>query len=144
MPGGRKHSETRWFSFRIGKSDLPNFFKGDTAKRTVAAWELLATILALHLFSAPPDGRERNAISFIGGATDNQGNPYAVNRLMSTKYPLNVLVMQLAVSLEESQTWLDLQWVPREENALAEKLAALTYLGDKLASPSSLAEKRAS
>ena len=117
----------RWFALKITKCELPEFFKGDTAMRTVAAWELLATILAFHVFSTPPDGRERNAVSFIGGATDNQGNPYAVNRLMSTKFPLNVLVMQLAVSLEESQTWLDLQWIPREDNALADALTNLDF-----------------
>ena len=30
--------------------------------------------------------------------------------------------MQLAVSLDETQLWLDLQWVPREDNVLADAL----------------------
>ena len=54
--------------------------------------------------------------------TDNQGNSYAVSRLMSTKYPLTVLIMELSETLRARNCELDLQWIPRDENQLADDL----------------------
>ena len=102
----REYSDTtkaRWFSIALSQKDLPEFFKGDTAKRTVAAWEMLATLVALKIFSTNGSSRETRGLTTVTGATDNQGNPYAINRLMTTKFPLNVLVMELATMLEERE-----------------------------------------
>ena len=59
--------------------------------------------------------------------TDNQGNPYAVNKLMATSFPLNVVVMQLACMLEASELWLDLTWVPRDLNTQADALTNMSF-----------------
>ena len=45
-----------------------------------------------------------------------------VARLMSTRYPLCCVVMELAAQLEARITWLNLRWRPREENALDDAL----------------------
>ena len=58
----------------------------------------------------------------ITGATDNQGNTYAVTKLMSTKYPLPILLMELSESLRLGSIFLDLRWVPRERNQWADDL----------------------
>ena len=57
------------------------------SKRAVAAWEMLATLVALKLFANEGTSKERRGQVTVTGATDNQGNPYAVNKLMTTKYP---------------------------------------------------------
>ena len=104
------------------KSALPDFFKDGDARRTVAAWELLATIVAFKLFGAIGLDSEFKAVAVARGITDNQGNPYAVGRMMSTRFPMNVLVMELATTLELAGTWLDLKWQPRDENRYADAL----------------------
>ena len=58
----------------------------------------------------------------VGAETDNQGNPFATAKLLSTKFPLNVLLMQLATCMEVSGLYLNLKWVPRDENKLADAL----------------------
>jgi hypothetical protein len=56
------------------------------------------------------------------GGTDNQGNHYVVQRLMTTKYPLAPILMQLTTLLARRGLWLDLDWVPRLENQPADDL----------------------
>jgi len=51
---------------------------------------------------------------------DNKGNSFALTRLMTTKYPLCMLVMELAVALEERGLALDAEWSPREWNSEAD------------------------
>ena len=58
----------------------------------------------------------------VGAETDNQGNPFATAKLLSTKFPLNVLLMQLATLMENSGHYLNLKWVPRDQNQLADAL----------------------
>ena len=41
---------------------------------------------------------------------------------MSTKYPLTVLIMELSETLRARNCELDLQWIPREKNQLADDL----------------------
>jgi hypothetical protein len=60
--------------------------------------------------------------SGITGITDNLGNAYVVNKLMTTKFPLNGVLMQLATTLARKGLWLDLRWAPREDNVFADQL----------------------
>ena len=64
-------------------SDHASPEKIEDGKRTIAAWELLATVLANKAFSEQSTG-ERRAIAVSRGMTDNQGNTYLLNKMMST------------------------------------------------------------
>jgi len=113
----------RWFSHKVTKSDIPELFKQGDAKRTTAGWELLATIVAMKIFFPQSvEGEGRGTV--VGtGTTDNQGNPFILNRLMTTKFPVNVMLMEAATIMEARSQWLDLTWTPRESNVEADDLS---------------------
>ncbi|CAL1153955.1 unnamed protein product [Cladocopium goreaui] len=66
------------------------------------------------------DAKATDTGAWIG--TDNQGNTYAVNKLMSTKFPLTLLVLELSETLRLRNCELGLEWIPREYNQLADDL----------------------
>ena len=57
--------------------------------------------------------------------TDNRGNIVALNHLMTTRYPLCVVVMELAAVLAKEGLRLSLNWVPRTANQEADDLSNL-------------------
>ena len=58
----------------------------------------------------------------VGCATDNQGNSYLVDRLMTTKYPLGVILVELCHQLSLRHAALRAHWVPRDQNVEADSL----------------------
>ena len=124
--GGQLPQEAQWFSLRLTKEEIPWLFEKGHGSRTVAASELLATLLAVHLFAPDRTGEIDRVASFVAtsveGITDNKGNSYVVKKLLSTKLPLGAVVMQLASVLARKAIWLNLTWKPREENTLADAL----------------------
>jgi hypothetical protein len=68
-------------------------------------------------------------LSLATGATDNQGNSYAVAKLLTAKYPLCAVLMELSVQLQDRQLWLDLEWTPREQNTIADDLTNEEFEG---------------
>jgi hypothetical protein len=65
----------------------------------------------------------------LTGVTDNQGNTFVTSRLLSTKYPLALMLMQLTVVTAELGVWLDLKWWPRERNVEADQLSNEDFTG---------------
>ena len=57
--------------------------------------------------------------------TDNQGVAKALAKLMTTKFPLCCVVMELAAQMEQRGCWIDLTWTPRELNQEADDLSNL-------------------
>ena len=124
---GTRPGDARWFSIRVTAKELPAFFiKGGSAKRVVAGWELLATMVAIQLFV--PSGYSLGRCT-VSGATDNQGNSYIVSRCMTTSFPLNVVLMQLASDLESKGAWLSLDWLRRDRNEEADALTNEIFHG---------------
>ena len=62
------------------------------------------------------------SVSFKGG-TDNQGNSYLLDKLMTTKYPLGVVLMEVACQLGLRNATLRANGLPRLQN---EEVDALT------------------
>jgi hypothetical protein len=58
----------------------------------------------------------------LSGATDNAGNSFVVSKLLSTKFPLGPVLMELSEELATKQAWLSLEWTPRELNTEADDL----------------------
>ena len=69
---------------------------------------------------APP-GRQR--VALIRAFTDNQGNGSLLNKLVTTKLPLALVIMELGAELGEAQAMLEASWVPRTHNVEADALA---------------------
>ena len=54
--------------------------------------------------------------------TDNQANTHVLRRFGASKYPLSILVMELASQLDRLGIELDLRWLPRNQNEEADAL----------------------
>ena len=57
------------------------------------------------------------------GLTDSQVSASVITRGLTTSYPLCTVSMELATQLEARNAQLFLEWVPREANAEADRLA---------------------
>ena len=111
-----------WFSLQITREDCPWVFVKEPF-RLVASLELLATLVGLMLLvpEGLAAGAEHGTVGIRGG-TDNRGNSLAVDKWMSTKYPLCVVLMELAEQLHARNLVLRLGWLPREGNQPADDL----------------------
>ena len=89
---GRTTQEAPWFSIRITRKDFPWIWSRGEPGRNIAALELLATLFCVVLFADNFKGSE----IAVTGLTDNRGNSQALVKLMTTKYPLSAVLMELA------------------------------------------------
>ena len=113
--------ECPWFSVEIGLDLAPWLLsKGGNPKRVIAALELLATLIAVKLWSGKA---ECGLVSKVRAFTDNRGNSFALLKGMSTKYPLTILLMELAEELRAKDLNLDLEWIKRGDNTVADDLS---------------------
>ena len=118
-------SKARGFAEEVSKGWAPwAWSKANDPNRTIAALELFATILALKVFKKPENAGGRG-VAAVTGSTDNQGNAYAVQKAMSTKYPLALLLMEVSKEMRDQLVVLDLRWTPRESNQEADDLSNL-------------------
>ena len=58
----------------------------------------------------------------LSALTDNLGNTHVLRKYGSSRYPLSIIAMELAVQLDRRGIDLDLQWVPRWQNQEADDL----------------------
>ena len=95
---GTPPSRARWFSVVLDRKNAPWAFARGEPFRTIASLELFATLLCVKLFCGSwPEGA-RGALR-LQGLTDNLGNTFALTRLMSSKFPLIVIMGELAAQL---------------------------------------------
>ena len=66
-------------------------------------------------------GETAATLTFSSG-TDNQGNSYLLDRMMTTKYPLVVVLMELAHQMRRRRLVLRARWLPRLQNEEADAL----------------------
>ena len=99
---GARPAEARWFSVALTRATAPWAFARGEPFRTIAALELYATLLSVMLFSGSwpvsSSGRVR-----LTGTTDNLGNSWILARPMSTKFPILVVLGELAVQLRRRE-----------------------------------------
>ena len=70
-------------------------------------------------------GSEGSLTGCFTGGTDNQSNTFATRKLLSTKFPLTILIMELSEQLRTRNSALSLRWEPREQNQAADDLTNL-------------------
>ena len=87
------------------------FGRGEPFK-AIAALELFASLLSLMIFSLGWKKQLRGSV-VISGFTDNAGNEAVLNRLMTSKFPLVVILTELAEQLEQGEFDVTFTWVPR-------------------------------
>ena len=117
-------SRSRWFSIEIDKQNFPWFFsRGEKASRVIATLESLAVLLALKAFYGSGPREARQKVRLQPTWTDNRGNGAALNKLMSTHYPINAVLMELAVHCKRTGIVPTVNWAPRLFNREADDLA---------------------
>ena len=119
--GGRRPGQARWYSVELTRANAPWAFARGEPFRSIAALELFGTLLSVMAFS---DGWPASAAGMIKlkGTTDNQGNTWILNRLMCSKFPMLLVLGELAVQLREKDLQLQLEWAPRLQNEEADAL----------------------
>ena len=65
----------------------------------------------------------------LSASTDNLGNTCVLQHFMSCKYPLSIVVMELAMQLKKCNLELDLGWAPRDQNTEADALTNNEFSG---------------
>ena len=74
----------------------------------------MATLVGLMILMPETEARSESVatLTFTAG-TDNQGNSYLLDRMMTTKYPLVVVLMELAHQMRLRRLVLRARWLPR-------------------------------
>ena len=115
------HEALQWYALEVLETWAPWAFIKRDLKRTIASLELLGTLICIKLWGKRIKEAGKGQGHLTGG-TDNQGNSYAVSKLMSTRFPLPLLLMEMSETLRRGELTLDLSWVPRERNQWADDL----------------------
>ena len=119
--GGCHPSRARWFSLTLTRKTAPWAFSRGEPFRTIAALELFASLVSLMVFGGDLE-EGANGVLHLTGLTDNAGNVSALARLMTSKFPLVVILTELAAQMQKKRLELDLQWIPRNQNEEADAI----------------------
>ncbi len=112
-----------WFSATLDRRSAPwAYTKGGQPFRTIAALEGLAMLYAVRCFR-PWLGTGGFGCVYFPSFTDNQGNSHTLNRLMTSRFPLICVVMELATLLDQYNLRMQVAWTPRELNQQADALS---------------------
>ena len=112
-----------WFSLTLTRATAPWAYARGDPFRTIASLELLGSLVSLVLLVPVEDRRsDASALVTLTCSTDNQGNSFLLDRLMTTRYPLGVVLMELAHQMKLRRLLLRARWVPRLQNQEADDL----------------------
>ena len=123
--GGTATRDARWFAVSLNRINAPWAFARGEPFRVVASLELLAALIGVMVLCPEDEWRrepESTGLVTIGCATDNQGNSFLLDRLMTTKYPLGLILIELSCQLAARRMALRADWVPRLQNEEADAL----------------------
>ncbi len=121
--GDIKKEASKWFAVSLNPENAPwAFAKSGEPYRAIAALEAYGALLALLAFAPllPTDSKARLRLP---GMTDNAANTFSISKLMTTKFPLLIVIMEIAIQSEARNLILDLEWVPRDANEEADALS---------------------
>eukprot|EP00438_Fugacium_kawagutii_P021415 Skav230573 [mRNA] locus=scaffold971:152920:156087:- [translate_table: standard] len=126
---GGSTKDSRWFSIHLDRKSAPWAYLKGEPYRNIASLELVAVLTAVMLFGL--EGEEAGCMKTLtlSASTDNLGNTYVLRHFMSCKYPLSIVVMELAVQLKRRGIELNLGWIPRGQNCEADALTNEEFEG---------------
>ena len=116
-------SLARWFSVELSRSNCPWLYIRGEPHRTIAASELLAVTLAVILFGPSAKWRNKHGRLVLSGFTDNASNSYLIDKYLSVKFPVSMVLMELSRQLGALGAELQLHWIPREQNEESDDLS---------------------
>ena len=119
-----------WFAVALTEQSAPWAFHRGEPYKAIAALELLATVVALLVFTpSEPAGNCGRGTIVVTGQTDSQVASQVLGRAMTTSYPLCLIAMEAAAQMEARRLDLELEWVPRTHNVEADALSNLEFAG---------------
>ena len=127
--GAKRTVDATWFAISLNRRNAPWAFQKGEAFRTIASLELLGVLVGLMLLVPDSDLALRNGTGLLtlSCGTDNLGNTFLLDRLLTTKYPLGVVLMEVAFQCRKRNLVLRANWVPRLENQEADDLTNMEF-----------------
>ena len=126
--GGRKTREAPWFSLELTRATAPWAFARGEPFRTIASLELLGSLVGLMVLVPMSAAKgDSSAVISLSCGTDNQGNSHLLDRMLTTKNPLGVVLMELAHQSRIRRMVLRAHWLPRLENEEADALTNFEF-----------------
>ena len=122
--GVQSSKKSPWFAVRLNRRSAPWAFEKGEAFRVIAALELLGALVGLMVLM-PVDSTptpEFGASVTISCGTDNQGNSFLLDKMMTTAFPLGVVLMELSHQMRRRRAILSAEWIPRDQNEEADRL----------------------
>ena len=126
---GGSTMSARWFSISLNRKNAAWAYVKGQPFRSIASLELCAVLVAVMLFARGKESDGRRGTLTMGASTDNLGNTHVLAHFMSCKYPLSIVVMELAAQLKIAGLELDLGWVPRGQNVESDALTNSEFEG---------------
>ena len=125
---GQPTRNCEWFAVKLNRRNAPWAFARGEAFRAIASLELLGALVSLMVVlpEAETDSATVGLASLTCG-TGNQGNHYLLDNLMTTKYPLGIVLMELSCQLGLRRACLQARWIPRLQNEEADALTNGDY-----------------
>ena len=115
---------SRWFSLELNEEEWPWIYaRGRKRALIISTLESLAVLVALKLLYGETPRERHTRVQIVPTITDNRGNGALLNKLMSTKFPASAVLMELASYMRRMSLRTVVEWVPREGNKEADKLA---------------------
>ena len=115
--------DAEWFSVTLTRATAPWAFARGEPFRTIASLELLGTLVSLMVLVPEVERRgDASALVSLTCSTDNQGNSFLLDRLLTTKYPLGIVLMELAHQMKRRRLLLRARWLPRLHTQEADDL----------------------
>ena len=104
-----------WFAVKVTPDTAPWAFQREgKAYRVIATLEALGLLLALMAFG-PGERLSNTSLTVqVPAFTDNRGNGYVINKLMTTRFPLCTVIMELAAQAERRGVRMEAEWTPRD------------------------------
>ena len=122
---GTPTKEAPWFALRLTRKTAPWAFARGETFRVIASLELLGVLLGVMLLLPVADftrpAGSTGVVTFACG-TDNRGNSFLLDRMLTTKYPLGLILIELSHQLRLRNAALQARWIPRLQNEEADAL----------------------
>ena len=117
--GGTPAGKARWFACKLDQRNAPWAFARGEPFRVISSLELLGVLVGV--MTLLPESEwcrpgESTGLITIGCHTDNQGNSYLLDKLITTRYPLAVVLIELSTQLALRRMAMRAEWVPRMQN----------------------------
>ena len=125
---GQPTRKCQWFAVSLNRRNAGWAFARGEAFRAIASLELLGALVSVMVLLPEEEVRTATVgMATLTCGTDNQGNHFLLDKLMTTKYPLGIVLMELSCQLGLRRACLQARWIPRLQNEEADALTNGDY-----------------